>query len=200
MKATKKATQKTTTKTAAPTPTPSLDRRVAKTMTALREALVTLILERGWDDVTVQDVCDRADVGRSTFYTHFADREDLLLSGFNDLKRALRGARALGDQNRVLRFSRALLLHAADNRRLFRALVGKRSGHAVVRRFRELVLDLTTEELPTRLSGVERTMTAHFLAGGFLELMTWWLDARTVDVDDVEAAVQRLAHRILAAS
>jgi AcrR family transcriptional regulator len=183
-------------------PTPkqreTLDRRVVKTTTALREALVNLILERGWDDISVQDVCDRADVGRSTFYTHFADREDLLLSGFNDLKKALRAARGLGDPRRALRFSRGLLLHAADNRRLFRALVGKRSGQAVLQRFRELVLDLTAEELPARLTGVERTMTAHYLGGAFIELLTWWLDARSVDVDVVEEAVQRLGRRVLA--
>ena len=67
-----------------------MDRRVRKTRRALRESLFSLVAERGWDSVSVQHVCERADVGRSTFYTHFADREDLLLSGFDDLKLELR--------------------------------------------------------------------------------------------------------------
>lgn len=61
------------------------DRRVQRTRRQLREALITLILERGWDAVSVRDVCEKADVGRSTFYVHFADKENLLLSGFDDL-------------------------------------------------------------------------------------------------------------------
>src|SRR6185437_2006254 len=66
------------------------DRRVERTQRALREALIRLVLERGWDDVSVQDVCARANVGRSTFYLHFADKEELLVSGFGGLQEALR--------------------------------------------------------------------------------------------------------------
>ena len=54
------------------------DPRAVKTRLALRAALVSLIIERGWDAVAIRDVCQRAGVGRSTFYTHFADREELL--------------------------------------------------------------------------------------------------------------------------
>src|SRR5512139_3251865 len=72
------------------------DRRVLRTRATLREALVRLILERGWDDISVQDVCDRANVGRSTFYSHFADKEELLLAGFDDLRKALVALRVPG--------------------------------------------------------------------------------------------------------
>src|SRR3954471_18394318 len=95
----------------------STDRRVVRTRTTLRDALLPLILERGWEDISVQDVCDRAKVGRSTFYTHFADKEDLLLSGFEDLKSMLRALRPPAEKGRAtLRFVRGLLEHARDNR------------------------------------------------------------------------------------
>jgi AcrR family transcriptional regulator len=55
---------------------PRPDRRVSKTRKALKEALTDLILEKGYEAVTVQDVIDRADVGRSTFYAHFIDKDD----------------------------------------------------------------------------------------------------------------------------
>ena len=55
----------------------STDRRVLRTRAVLRDALITLVGESGWDAITVQDICDRAKVGRSTFYMHFADKEDL---------------------------------------------------------------------------------------------------------------------------
>ena len=58
------------------------DRRVQRTRKVLHEALVELILEKGFDKVAVQDVIERANIGRSTFYSHFKDTEDLFLSGF----------------------------------------------------------------------------------------------------------------------
>jgi AcrR family transcriptional regulator len=54
------------------------DRRPQRTKRQLSRALVGLITEKRFDDITVQNVIDRADVGRSTFYTHFRDKEDLL--------------------------------------------------------------------------------------------------------------------------
>ena len=62
------------------------DRRVGKTRKALKEALTDLILEKGYEAVTVQDVIDRADVGRSTFYAHFVDKDDLLMAILADLE------------------------------------------------------------------------------------------------------------------
>src|SRR6478672_13286337 len=55
------------------------DRRPARTVSALRTALIELMLEKHYDTITVQDIIDRANVGRSTFYSHFRDKEDLLV-------------------------------------------------------------------------------------------------------------------------
>ena len=55
------------------------DRRVNRTIESLRNALIELIVEKHYDSITVQDIIDRANVGRSTFYTHFRDKEDLLI-------------------------------------------------------------------------------------------------------------------------
>ena len=57
-----------------------LDARVRRTRDALGDALDRLMLEKPFDDITIQEVLDRAGVARSTFYTHFSDKDDLLLS------------------------------------------------------------------------------------------------------------------------
>jgi AcrR family transcriptional regulator len=54
------------------------DRRTARTRAALMQAFVAILLEEGYDAVTVERVCAKADVGRSTFYMHFAGRDDVL--------------------------------------------------------------------------------------------------------------------------
>jgi AcrR family transcriptional regulator len=163
----------------------------------LRDALVALVIERGWDEIGIQDVCERANVGRSTFYTHFADKEELLLEGFEDLRRMLRQHRAAGgDGARRIGFSLPLLEHAHENKRLFRALVGKRSSQVVQRRFQQLVVDLTKEELGTDASSEP---VAQYVAGAFFQLVLWWTDARsTLSPEELDETFQRLTRPVLA--
>src|SRR5207248_2698170 len=61
------------------------DRRVARTQKLLRDALHSLIRERDYDSIAVKEILDRANVGRSTFYMHFRDKDDLLASSICDL-------------------------------------------------------------------------------------------------------------------
>jgi len=178
------------------------DRRVQRTRRTLREALIALIHERGWEGFSVQDVCDRADVGRSTFYTHFADKEELLVSGFDELRKGLRAqlARAPATGG-PLGFARGLVEHACDNVRLFRALVGRRGHQVVLRRFRELVLDLVREDLrDLGAPGPDREAAERFIAAGFLEILTWQLEARrAVAPEEIERLFLRLATPVIEA-
>src|SRR5438128_149154 len=70
------------------------DRRVRRTRASITDAFIGLVLEHGYDRTTVQDILNRADVGRSTFYTHFRDKESVLLSCFADLREGLGAALA----------------------------------------------------------------------------------------------------------
>ncbi len=178
------------------------DRRVQRTRRALREALVALILDRGWEAFSVQDVCDRADVGRSTFYTHFADKEELLVGGFEDLRSALRAQLAASGRPGPLGFSRGLIEHAHEQRRLFLALFGKKSGLVVQRRFRDLVFGLVREDLAGVLAAGRRTdAVIAFVAGAFIELLTWSLEARSATApEEVDALFHDLVAPVLGAA
>ena len=63
-----------------------LDRRVQRTRQLLQDALIAMVIEKGYDAVTIQDIIDRANVGRATFYAHFADKQTLLTSRLEDLR------------------------------------------------------------------------------------------------------------------
>lgn len=174
------------------------DRRVARTQRLLREALFSLILERGWDAATVQDICARADVGRSTFYVHFADKEDLLLSGFALFQQELeRYVQKAGRE--PLAFVRPLIAHVLEHRRLARALVGKRSGRAVQHRLLEVIRALLEDDLSKIApAGRGRTVALHYLAGAFLEVLVWWLDSRKrLDPQEIEALLCQLSRPVL---
>jgi AcrR family transcriptional regulator len=180
------------------------DRRVQRTRRALRDALVALILERGWDGFGVQELCERADVGRSTFYTHFADKEELVAGNFDDLRKALRAELAAsGDASAPpLAFARGLIQHGHDQRRLFLAIVGKRSGQLVQRKFRDLVLELVREDLGSLVAaGPRRDALVAFVAGAFLEVLTWSLEAKSPGSPEATHAMFReLVEPVLAAA
>jgi AcrR family transcriptional regulator len=179
---------------------PVADRRVRKTRAQLRDALVSLVLARGWEAVSVKDVCERADLGRSTFYVHFVDKEDLLFSGFDDLHRSL--LEPLDGSSQPFHFAEALIAHAHDNVRLYRALLGKKSGQVMQRRFRETVGSVVEAELAEL--GVANDQRAHlrqFIAGGFIEMLLAWIDQpKRVGSDVLAAQFRRFALGVIDAA
>jgi len=173
-----------------------MDRRARWSRQRLHEALVALTLERGWDRVTVQAVCARARVGRSTFYVHFADKEDALIGGLDHVRDDLRRR----PRTAVFGFVGGLLAHADESRPLFRAVIGKRSGLAVQRRFREIVLELMTDELSAqRVAKANLPTMSRFLSGALVELLFAWLDAREArPAAELERDFVRLAKPVVA--
>src|SRR5262249_8241632 len=141
-------------------------------------------------------VCARAGVGRSTFYLHFADKEDALVGGLDHVRDELRAA---ADPRAPFGFVRGMIEHAGASRRLFRAVIGKRSGLAVQRRFREVVRELMIDAL--RGAGVPARAIeprARFLGGAFVELMMWWVDDRSgLSAHELERTFETLAAPIM---
>jgi AcrR family transcriptional regulator len=171
---------------------------VLRTQTALREALLHLILEQGWEAVSVQAVCDRAGVGRPTFYAHYADKEELLLSGFDVFESELRAhVRRAGVD--PLAFVAPLVSHVDGHRRLFRALAGKRSAHNVKRRMLGVISSLLEGEPPLRtVSGAMRRAALRYSAGACVELLLYWVDERTgLGAREVERLLRQLTAALL---
>src|SRR5204863_8154645 len=98
------------------------DRRVQRTRQLLQDALISMMIEKGYEATTVQDIIDRADVGRATFYAHFADKRTLLTSRIEDLRatlserqRSVRAALGRGEPGCELAFSLPMLEHAREH-------------------------------------------------------------------------------------
>lgn len=166
----------------------SVDRRIQRTRRALRDALLALLVERGWDDLSVQDICTRADVGRSTFYLHFPSKEELLVGSLDDLRRGLSAAARAATKAgtaRPLSFVHGLLEHVYEQRQLCRSIFGRRSAHAVQVRFREMVAKLVADSLAdVAPAGWQREATARYLAGALVELLAWWIDGQSMRSGD----------------
>src|SRR5262245_49469875 len=77
-------------RTSGPNRSKTPDRRVQRTKTSLRNALMGLAREKPYPSIAVKEILDRANVGRSTFYTHFRDKDELLHSGIYEMLRSIR--------------------------------------------------------------------------------------------------------------
>lgn len=152
----------------------SVDRRIQRTRFALRDALIALMHERGWEEIDVRTLCARANVGRSTFYEHFPNKEELLKASFAGLKDALtKQTEALPPG--PLAFVPGLVAHVHEMQELFRALLVRRSGQYVQGRFRDLLIEMMLDDLPPSRRSWEATARAHYLGGALFELLIWWL-------------------------
>ncbi len=161
------------------------DRRIARTRRALQEALIALIVEKGYEAITVQDILDRADVGRSTFYLHFEDKEHLLAAGFAGLREmleeSLRASPVAGRSpaERALGFTPRLFEHAYEYRSVFHAVGG--SGGTIVRRhFQETLAGVIQDQLRTEMKkrqaqALPPDLAVHFAASALVSVISWWL-------------------------
>ena len=177
----------------------TIDRRLLRTRQALRNALLTLLPEKGWDELTVQDICDCANIGRSTFYMHFQNKEELLSAGLSEMGEALRNRAAAQTDGAsgAFAFLHGLIEHLFEQRRVFCAVVGRRSGHIVQRRFRALVLQLVSADLEKLApAGWKREAAAHYLAGALFELLSWAVDDNHRTADEIEQYFRRLSRDV----
>jgi AcrR family transcriptional regulator len=185
---------------ARPPAPPKQDRRVKRTRYALRDALMSLMAERGWDDIDVLSLCDRANVGRSTFYQHFPNKEALLRQSLEGLHGWLMGSVASDPKGgEPLSFVPGLLAHVHEQRQVFKVLVGRRSGLYVQERFRELLVELVQASTATgKARGWQDSARAHYLAGALFELMVWWLaSSRPQRPEDIAATFTHLSRSAL---
>lgn len=176
------------------------DRRIAKTRLALRDAMLFLLPERGWDALTIQEICDQADVGRSTFYGHYSSKDALLIESLNDLREMLDATVADSAVPRQpLACLTGLLAHVVEHRRVFASVVGRRSGHGIERRFRDMVFQLIERDLLRwHPPGLQHQMLARYIAGGVVDLMAWWVEAPdAVAVEEVDQFAQALVRTAL---
>lgn len=150
------------------------DRRVVKTRKALQLALIEVMLDKDYDEITVQNIIDKADVGRSTFYAHFVDKQDLFRSGFTDLSSGLERD-ALGHFG----FSVGFLEHCDEHRHLYKVLSARRQAGAMMRDN----LGRGLQQLVRHSLGSDGSPHAEariaFVVGAYIAIVTWWLDTES---------------------
>ena len=176
------------------------DERVKRTCARLGTALIELIVEKPINDVTVQDVLDRASVGRSTFYLHYRDKDDLLMSQLEMFLEMMSTALSVrkDKSHRVVPVAE-MFAHVGNQNKLYRVLSD--SGH--LKEFFELAEGYFARGIERRLAESGRlaklpqrelAARASALSGSLLSLLRWWLDRGEKETPQ---AMDEMFHRMV---
>jgi len=166
-----------------------MHKRILRTRQALKNALLELMVEIGYEKTTVQRILERAGVGRATFYVHYRSKEDLLRRSLDGLgkdlteecKPARIGKAQEGNRRSVpLGFTLAFFRHVDRHRCLYRAVVGRESGLIVERQMRRLLAELVKPDVllndRRRRNSVGAEMAVQYVVGALMSVAIWWLD------------------------
>jgi len=158
------------------------DRRTSRTRRSLSHALIALILEKPYDEITVQEVIDRANVGRSTFYAHFRDKEDLFLSGWEHLLDAFVHDTDWKNFNspRFMPID-GLFQHLDDAQPFYKALLKSRKVDQMFKigatyMAKGIENAISAELKDNAQSTVPLAIVSNYMASQVFALLRWWLD------------------------
>ena len=153
------------------------------------DSLVSLIIEKGFDAITVKDIADRAMINRTTFYNHYEDKTDLLERGMEEVLDNLRDTNSTPnpDAERALRDDPpqalvAMFRHVADNEKFYLAMLGPHgvSGFAArLKKDSELIIRERLEFLASHSKGkpaVPLEIAIQYAVSSYTGIVSWWLE------------------------
>lgn len=159
------------------------DRRVQRTKASLHDALIGLGREKPYPSIAVKEILDRANVGRSTFSTHFRDKDDLLESGIHEILGSMQSQPRGGSPlERVVAFSPPLLKHIDEHRRTAGPKM-KREGRVIMhQRTQHVLTRLIAQELALMASDgprlpLPKDLVARHVAATFVLVLNWWIES-----------------------
>lgn len=168
-----------------------VSRQVLRTRRLLQEALVALIQEQSYSGLRVEDITERADVGRATFYIHYKDKDDLLKTVIDGFHEEI-VARLISQNNpHDMVGLQDALNHARQKPEFYRVVLAH--GPACDR-IRGFMVTRISERLALFSVPKERiAMTAHFIAGAVMGMLRWWLDAEAqISAEEAAHFVQQM--------
>ena len=163
-----------------------IDRRVQKTQNLLRGALVSLIAEKPYDAIVVKEILDRANVGRSTFYVHFRDKDDLLVSGIHEMLGPVPTHPSHGKgHDRFVWFSLPVFEHHYNHAHAWGDAIGTRGRAILHERLRQVLARIIRSSVKQDLGAGHRLgrqipmdLMSEYVASTFVLVLNWWMDKK----------------------
>lgn len=173
-----------------------MDRRQQKTRKAIFEALNRLLVKKRFDHITVQEIIDEADIGRSTFYAHFETKDELLKAMCTDmfahvvaeeLPKETEHDFSTGSPNLERRLTH-VLYHLRENKRNLKGILGGESGDLFMGYLKYYLRELFEQYKDTFSKEIPEDFLLHHLVGSFAEAVKWWMTEDTKHTPEEVAA------------
>jgi AcrR family transcriptional regulator len=168
---------------------PAHDRRVQKTRQVLYEAFDALVVEKNVDAIAVRELLERANVGRSTFYTHYRGKEELLDGRIHDVIGAPGSASSAAGaerEERILSFSQPILEHIDRHRRTVKSPMDQRGQTVLHEHLRRVIagtiddaLQLDRQGRRELANGMPRELLVQYVSSTFVLVLNWWLESES---------------------
>lgn len=164
-----------------------MDRRQQKTRKAIFDALGKLLETKRFDRITVQEIIDEANIGRSTFYAHFETKDDLLKAMCTDifhhvftetLPQEAERDFSTGRLNLEIKLGH-VLYHLRESKRNLKAILGGESGELFMGYLKQYLRELFKRYKEDFSSDIPEDFLLHHLAGSFAEAVKWWMTEDT---------------------
>ena len=159
------------------------DLRVIKTKRGLREAFIRLLLEKGYDAISIQDIATEAEAARVTFYRHYKNKEELLIDCFNVAKEELleRLMQASGDASQSGHLPLLVLYeHIREKETLFQVLLSSQGAQFLIDQLKEAIAERTKirieERFPAGQLLAPSEIIAYHFASAQIGLLVWWFE------------------------
>ena len=187
------------------------DRRVQKTRDLLQGALAALVQEMDYDAISVKQILDRANVGRSTFYMHYRDKDELLASSMLDLLRKTQApptASGLERQGEIIAFSLPVFDHVQEQLSMRRSKMGSKGRAALHEQLQTILAEMIEDRIKVTFSsyakqenGVSPDLLASFVASTFVLVLNWWVEGdKPLSAQAANDIFQSLVLPVLAAA
>lgn len=156
-----------------------MDRRAKKTKAAIYTSFTELLSKKGYYQITIQEIIDLADVGRSTFYSHFETKDELLKSMCLDIFKDITSLKHSFDTSNPHSIITGILYHLKDNKKTIKGVFASQSGDLFMNYFKEYFNDQIDKLLFTNFdeksSAVPKDFLINHISGSFIEMIKWWI-------------------------
>jgi AcrR family transcriptional regulator len=172
------------------------DRRLAKTRGSLSHALFALMQRHDWEDITAQDICDEANVARSSFYIHFGSKIALLDHTIENSLAQSREARKA--KAGLVGFLEWIVDHVTADRNFFIRVARSQGAQVILNRFKS-ALRLELEQELKRANPATTKLHASYILGGVFDALIFWSTTwKTYQLPAVKAEIIAMSGRISA--
>lgn len=171
-----------------------MDRRIKKTRQSIMNAFIELLVEKGFDKITIKDIAERANINRGTVYLHYVDKFDLLEKCIElYVEMLLNHCANSADTNLDIRAFQSVFEYLEKNFTIYKLLLSKEGLEIFSNRLYAIIAQMVTEVIGIKSENhaFSNDVTTHFLTSGFIGVLEWWIN------NSMPCSVQEITEQLM---